>query len=274
MSLQPVYDADVEVLREQIAPDATDAELRHFARVCGALDLSPFAGQICLIGRYDRRKKTKVHRPQITVAGRRARAERTGQLAGIDGPEWCGPRLYDNRGQKLPLDWVDLWDDDDQFPYAARCLVWRHGWAKPANGTAKWAEFAVWERSGDQEHLGLFWKRMPSHMLGKVAESLALRRAFPDDAAYRLASGGGGTFDDNAVFAELEAERHNQALPTSGVDDLGTVPHEGGSPVKESGPARGGEGVGIVGEVDTDAEPPPPWGYYDPDDDDDPGRPY
>lgn len=195
-------DLAVEVLREQIAPGARDEELRHFGRVCTVLDLSPFAGQICLIGRYDRRVGETVYRPQITVDGRRARAERTGQLVGIDGPVWCGPRRFTASGEKLPLEWEEVWTDDRQVPYCARTLVYRRGWERPANGTAKWSEFVQTVPVGDSRKLSPFWSKMPSHMLGKVSESMALRRAFPDDAAYRLAAVYAG---DDTASTVLEA---------------------------------------------------------------------
>jgi len=164
----------IAALRAQIAPEATDDELALFARVCGALQLSPFADQLVLIGRYDNRLGRKVHRHQITVAGRRALAERTGELRGIEGPEWTGPR--DGTGN---LHWTELWTEDghDHPPYAARVFVHRLDWVKPANGTAKWSEFRQVGRDGS---LLPMWRQMPSHMLGKVAESMALRRAFPN----------------------------------------------------------------------------------------------
>jgi hypothetical protein len=97
--------------------------------------------------------------------------------------------------------WQDLWTSDD-FPYAARVLVYRKDWSRPANGTAKWSEFCQWERGNNGTTvLARFWERMSSHMLAKVAESIALRRAFPDDAAYRIASTYVGD-DDASTIAE------------------------------------------------------------------------
>jgi hypothetical protein len=223
------YDAgalDLETIRQQFAPKATNLELQYFAQVCRHLNLDPWAGHVYLIGR---RQKTRdehgrdnwrlVHKPQISVAGRRAIASRTGRLVGIEGPYWCGPRRFDDAGAKLPLEWTELWDDDDNLPYAARCLVWPAGWKMPANGTVKWSEFAVYEDAG-QTKLGRFWKHSPSHMLGKVAESLALRRGFPEvEAAVTYAEAHAGTngfeTDDEAIVAEAEAEAVAPARPTA-----------------------------------------------------------
>ena len=114
---------DLDVIRDQFAPAASRLELEYFALVCRHLELDPWAGHIYLIGRrqkfseHGRDVWRLVHKPQIAVAGRRAIASRTGRLVGIDGPYWCGPRRLDPAGGKLPLDWTDVWDDDDNFPY-------------------------------------------------------------------------------------------------------------------------------------------------------------
>src|SRR5262245_2807547 len=186
------YRYGVDLLRAAIAPNATDGELLMFSRVCERFQLSPFADQIVLIGRWDRKANREVHRHQITVAGRRALAERTGEFRGLDGPEWTGPR--DERGD---LRWVDLWTVDDAPPYAARAFAHREK-RLPANGTAKWSEFAQRGRDGK---LLQTWSAMPSHMLGKVAESMALRRAFPEVIEPALAE---VDAIDLAGFDELE----------------------------------------------------------------------
>ena len=161
----------LDTLREQLAPEANDDELQWLAAVGQRLGLDPIAGHVVLIGRWDKRAQRKVHRPQITADGRLVLAERTGALDGFVGPEWTGPRNPDGGHT-----WVDVWDADEP-PHAARVLVYRKGRAHPANGTVRWAEFA--QRDGEGNLLAT-WRQMPSHMLGKVALSLGLRRGFGD----------------------------------------------------------------------------------------------
>ena len=190
---------ELTALRDQLGYQGADAgTLRVFAMVSVSLDLDPFGGQIALI------KRSGVYRPTITVAGRRALADRTGRLQGIEGPWWTGPR--DERGE---LHWRDTWDEDGE-PYAARCLVHVEGWEVPANGTAKWSEFAQLDNRGA---LMPTWAAMPSHMLGKVAEAMALRRGFPEVA--RAVAYGGQAWpaarvdvdpDDAAVIAEAAVD--------------------------------------------------------------------
>jgi len=177
MTVEPVGNR-LDVFRAHFAPDATDAELALFDKVCQHLDLDPFAEQIVLIGRYDSRLSRVVHRHQVTVAGRRAIAARTGRLVRIDGPVWCGPR-EENNGE---LRWRDVWlGENNNPPYCARTLVYTVESADnpAANGTAKWSEFAQYTTT-KRDQLAPLWRRMPSHMLGKVSESMALRRAFPE----------------------------------------------------------------------------------------------
>jgi RecT family protein len=211
---------DLQAVKDLIAPNASEPELRVFAAVAVDLGLDPFAGQICLIGRWSRDVGRTVYRHQITVAGRRLIADRTGRLRGIDGPVWCGPRRHAEDGSKLPLEWSDVWDDDEATPYAARCLVYVAGWDHAANGTAKWSEFAQTDRDG---HLTPTWAQMPSHMLGKVAEALALRRGFPEVAsavAYRdgWPDDAGGRFEvDDAVAVAEAAPEVPVAVPLADV---------------------------------------------------------
>jgi hypothetical protein len=194
---------DLQAVKDLIAPKASTNELRVFAAVAVHLELDPFAGQICLIGRWDKELGRMVYRHQVTVAGRRAIAFRTGRLRGIDGPVWCGPR-----NEAGELEWLEVWDNDKDFPYAARCLVSVDGWDHPANGTVKWTEFAQAKKDGE---LMPTWQAMPSHMIGKVAESLALRRAFPEVAeavSYGNAWPGDAPVDadDAALIAEANPD--------------------------------------------------------------------
>ena len=67
------------------APRATDDDLGYFAEVCRHLDqVDPWAGHIALMGWTDHSTGELVHRPTLTVAGRRFIAQRTGHLRGIE----------------------------------------------------------------------------------------------------------------------------------------------------------------------------------------------
>ena len=225
MSVEAVDKGLLAELRTQIAPEATDAELAWLANVARHLELDPIAKHVVLIGRWDGRLNREVRRPQITVDGRRFIAHRTGRLKGISEIQWCGPRRYSEKEEKLPLDWTELWDEQDP-PYAARCFVYVEGWIVPANGTVRWEEFAQRGKGG---RLMPTWEQMPSHMLGKVAETLALRRGFPEVAdAISMASA--GEADESDLVTEAEA---GEMLAREVTDLRELTGHPTGSPEAE-----------------------------------------
>src|SRR6185312_3745915 len=134
-------------IRQTIAPGISLPELGLFAMVCKRTGLDPFTKQIYAIKRGGRMTV------QTGIDGYRVLAVRTGELAGIDDA------VYDN--------------DDAEHPGRASVTVYRmvHGMRVAFTATARWNEYV--------QDSGSMWKRMPYLMLGKCAESLALRKAFP-----------------------------------------------------------------------------------------------
>lgn len=138
-----------------------------FLAHCQRTGLDPIARQIYAIERGGKWTIT------VSIDGFRLVAQRSGQYGGQTPVEWTA----DGR------EWVDVWLSPEP-PAAARVGVRRHGFEEPLFAVARWSSYAVmvpkWEngqKSG--ETLSPMWARMPDLMLGKVAEALALRRAFP-----------------------------------------------------------------------------------------------
>lgn len=174
------------LIKEQIAPKATDGELRLFAQVCQRTALDPFSRQIFAIHRGG---KMTI---QTSIDGFRVIAERSREYEGQTPKQWCG------RDGK----WVDVWLSSES-PAAARVGVYRRNFREPLYAVATWKEYAQTDSP--------MWKKMGPHMLAKCAESLALRAAFPADLS------GLYTTDEFPTVAASDTERGGRPEP-QGVD--------------------------------------------------------
>lgn len=177
LALQVFGNERIEVIKQQLAPGISDAELQYFATVCEKTGLDPFGkpAQIYAIMRNEKDRDTGQKRPkltiQVSVDGLRLIAARSKRYGGQTAPEWCGKDRV----------WVDFWDDMKP-PVAARVGVRIVGVADPTYAVATWRSYAqLWNGEATGK-----WKEMPDVMLAKCAESLALRKAFPHEMAQGL----------------------------------------------------------------------------------------
>jgi phage recombination protein Bet len=149
-----------QMIRDTFANGATDAEFAVLLEVSKARRLNPLLRQIHFVKRYDSVKRREVWATQVSIDGLRAIAERTKLYDGQDEPEF----EYDAKGG------IKL----------ARVKVYRKDWGRPAVGVARWEEYVQTTKEGGPTR---FWRQMAHVMLGKCAEALALRKAFPEDMA-------------------------------------------------------------------------------------------
>lgn len=165
----------------------SEIELERFFITCERTGLDPFSRQI--YGRVQNSKvpgsKTEYVKKIVIITsidGLRSIAERTGEYRGQTAPEW----YYLPVGGNAP-GWYDvcpIMRDQGHNPLtmidACRVGVKRKDFDAPVFGIANFDSFAVWEKSDDGKYyLAKFWRAMPEHMIAKVAEAQAHRKAFP-----------------------------------------------------------------------------------------------
>jgi phage recombination protein Bet len=191
------------IMQTEDGKTASDAEVMAFKKVCDEYGMNPFRKEIFPVARWNKKKNRYVWSYQISVDGQRTRAARTGELGGEDGPYWCGPDGL----------WCDVWLKKEA-PAAAKVVVYRKGCDHGFTGIARFDEYAQKTDYG----LTKFWKDMPANQIAKCAESLALRKAFPETL--------GGIYTREEMEQDTPAEAPTKKIKPAPAQTLPAVPLE------------------------------------------------
>lgn len=149
-----------QIVRDSLANGASEQEFTILWEMAKARNLDPLKREVFFVKRWDSQRQREVWSVQVSIDGLRLQAARTGDYDGQDDTEF----EYDKDGSLL----------------LARTKVYRKGVTRPFIGTARWKEFVQLNKEGKPTSM---WANKPHTMLGKCSESLALRKAFPDETA-------------------------------------------------------------------------------------------
>lgn len=184
--------------------------IEFFSRCCAESRLSPFKRQIHIIKRWS--KDGDRYTIQTGIDGYRARADRTNLYAGNDEYRFDeGITEY------------EMVKQNRKPPITATATVYKAvaGTRCPFTATARWEEYYPGEKQG------FMWDKMPFLMLGKCAEALALRKAFPDELA--------GIYTDEEM-AQADRKPLKEATPPQTAKPLVNVAPAGNQGSKQAAP--------------------------------------
>lgn len=156
----------LDLIKRTITVGASSDDLAKFIHMVGRTGLDPLAGQILCIMRKNRKTGKLTMTIQTSIDGYRVIADRTTNYAGSDDP------VFDEG-----LEQYAHIKTERGRPTTATVTVHKvvQGQRVPFTATAVWDSYYP----GDAQ--GKMWIKFMYLMLGKCAEALALRKAFPQD---------------------------------------------------------------------------------------------
>lgn len=183
-------DDQVNLIKTQIAKDASSDELKLFLYQCKRTGLDPLTRQIYFM------KRAGKMTIQTSIDGFRVIAERSGDYAGQDEP------IFEEGEKGLNKCTVKVyrWRDDQRYCASV--------------GVAYMSEYYP------QQGQDFMWKKMPHTMLSKVAEALALRKAYPQDLSGLYTNEEmqqSGAVKEDSVYVEVE-EQHEFLIPIGDIE--------------------------------------------------------
>lgn len=211
-----------ELIKKQLCKNINDDELHLFAAVCKKTGLDPFMKQIYAVKRGDQMTI------QTSIDGYRLIAERTGRYA--PGRE-------------------------STFVYKQDRLFSATSYVKKQTKDGTWHEISVSAHFDEYKpnYKSQFWDTKPHVMLAKCAESLALRKAFPNElsglyTAEEMDQAQNTTVKPPMIVSEEQAqelqalldkcasetqEKMNQYLQGKGINSFYQLPLECYEPIKK-----------------------------------------
>jgi phage recombination protein Bet len=176
IAIRTVTEEDMKTLEQAgIIPKNTPvSQLKVFAKFCQEIGLSPFTGEVHLVGYKNQKTGEMKYSRIVGIDGFRRKAGETGELAGTEPPRY---NVTSDGSYQTASDLLIK----KELPVTCTMTVWRfrNGQRVPFSAEVVFNEFA-------KRYNGVLaekWKDMPFQMIAKVSEAFALRKGFPDRVA-------------------------------------------------------------------------------------------
>lgn len=204
-SVMTTWEEKLETVKKMVDPKGklNVPEFEAFCYQAKRTGLDPLARQIYFTKQAD---KVSVC---ATIDGLRLVAQRSKNYQGQVGPYWCGK---DGK-------WTDVWLEK-AYPAAAKVGVNHADFKETLWAVATWDQYCPIHEGKP----GFMWNKMSSLMIGKCAEALALRKAFPQELS--------------GVYAQEEMEQAGAVAP---MPHAAETPVEPGRVIDEERQAKAGE---------------------------------
>ena len=179
-NIQKFEPEQIEVIKKLIAPDLNETEMQLFLHNCVRTGLDPQLRQVYPLKVWNKKKNRHDLITLVGIDGYRLIADRTGCYA----PGRPTDFIYDDKGR----------------------IVGARAYVKKLTNDGSWHEVSGQAMMSEYEHT-FAWKKMPHVMIEKVAESRALRRAFPANL--------GGIYTEDEIQSAKETESEVTTIDVS-----------------------------------------------------------
>ena len=190
MKENALTESEFKFIKEIVCNNAPDNLVEHYIRSCKEYGFNPFLKHGYLV------KMGDTYAFIASIQKLRSIAMESGQYAGRT------ENIFFDQNYNKFNEWIF-----DYPPTLCKIGIYRKGIETPFYGTAKFSEF----NKGNK-----FWRDMPSTMLAKVAESIALRLAFPDYIHNVYSEDEMPSFDNRNPF-NIQIEN---AIPTPNTNEI------------------------------------------------------
>lgn len=160
-----------DIVRRQLVNGngaVTDQEVGMFLQLCKYQQLNPFLKEAYLI-KYGNQDATIITGKDVFVK----RAAKNEQFDGMESGLYLQPK----NGGEITKRTGAMWLPGEKI-VGAWSIVHRKDWTHPVEASVAFAEYVGKRKDGS---VNSQWVKMPGTMIIKVAESHALRKAFPSD---------------------------------------------------------------------------------------------